>query len=73
MMAQKDNYLNLQTANISLEIAEMSRDDNLQMKEIALAAQKDSKDMRSVAVLTLIFLPPTFTAVSLLTTLACSE
>lgn len=61
-MGQKDNYLNLRTANISLEIAEMSREDNLQMKEIALATARDSTDMRSIAVLTLVFLPPTFTA-----------
>ncbi|KIW04406.1 hypothetical protein, variant [Verruconis gallopava] len=62
MMGQKDNYLNLRTANVSLKIAEMSREDNLQMKKIAESTARDSTDMRSIAMLTMIYLPPTFTA-----------
>lgn len=49
-MAQRDNWLNLQTSKTS--------------KDIALSTQKDSTDMRSIAVVTLIFFPATFVAVS---------
>lgn len=52
-IAQKDNWLNLRTSNIS--------------KDIALSTQRDSTDMRSIAVVTLIFFPTTFVAVSSLT------
>jgi hypothetical protein len=62
-MGQRDNFLNLETANTSKEIAELSRKDNLQMKNIALATQRDSTDMRSISVLTGLFLPATFVAV----------
>jgi hypothetical protein len=50
-IAQKDNFLNLRTADTSVRIAEASR--------------QDSTAMRSISVVTLLFLPATFVAVSI--------
>lgn len=70
-MAKKDNDLNMQTAAASLRVSEASHRDSAAMKalaedsgRIALATSRDSSLMRIIAILTLVFLPPTFTAVS---------
>lgn len=47
-----------------MDIAQLSRKDNLAMREVAIAAAKDSATMRVIAAVTLFFLPPTFVAVS---------
>lgn len=47
-----------------MNVAQLSRKDNLAMREIAIAAAKDSATMRVIAAVTLFFLPPTFVAVS---------
>jgi hypothetical protein len=70
-MAQKDNALNNQLANASLRVSEASYRDSTAMKSLAedskhvlLATSRDSSMMCIIAILTLAFLPPTFTAVS---------
>ncbi|KAI4912318.1 hypothetical protein J4E85_011051 [Alternaria conjuncta] len=40
----------------------LTRDDAKSSKEIALAARKDSYSMKTIAIMTMIFLPPTFFA-----------
>ncbi|KAG9190009.1 hypothetical protein G6011_08097 [Alternaria panax] len=40
----------------------LARDDAKRSKDIALAAQKDSYSMKTIAIMTMIFLPPTFFA-----------
>jgi hypothetical protein len=47
-----------------MDIAQLSRKDNFAMREVAIAAAKDSATMRVIAAVTLFFLPPTFVAVS---------
>jgi hypothetical protein len=70
-MSQKDNALNNQLAKASLCISEASYRDSTAMKSLAedskhvlLATSRDSSLMCIIAILTLAFLPPTFTAVS---------
>ncbi|KAJ4358373.1 uncharacterized protein N0V89_002955 [Didymosphaeria variabile] len=70
LMAQKDNALNMQTAEASLNLSRASFRDSASMiaiaedsKQVALATSKDSSSMFIISALTLIFLPPTFTAV----------
>jgi hypothetical protein len=70
LMAQKDNALNMQTAEASLNLSRASFRDSAAMiaiaedsKQVALATSKDSSSMFIISALTLIFLPPTFTAV----------
>lgn len=48
-MAQHDNYLNLRTANTSIEIAKFGRQDNQQMKEIAELSRNDNLQMKKIA------------------------
>lgn len=69
MISQRDNNVNLQIAERSREVAEesakiatLSREDNLAMREVAIATAKDSATMRVIAAVTLFFLPPTFIA-----------
>ena len=71
MISQRDSAINLeiaqrsgQVAEQSMDIAQLSRKDNLAMREVAIAAAKDSATMRVIAAVTLFFLPPTFIAVS---------
>lgn len=47
-----------------MNIAQLSRKDNLAMREVAIAAAKDPATMRVIAAVTLFFLPPIFVAVS---------
>ncbi|KAF1974197.1 hypothetical protein BU23DRAFT_638368 [Bimuria novae-zelandiae CBS 107.79] len=68
-MAQKDNALNMQTAEASLNLSRASYRDSATMiaiandsKQVALVTSKDSSSMFIIATLTLVFLPPTFTA-----------
>lgn len=70
LMAQKDNALNMQTAEASLRISEASYRDSAAMialaedsKQIAVATSRDSSSMFIISALTLIYLPSTFTAV----------
>lgn len=71
LISQRDSAINLeiaqrsgQVAEQSMAIAQLSREDNLAMREVAIAAAKDSATMRVIAAVTLFFLPPTFVAVS---------
>jgi hypothetical protein len=71
MIGQRDNRLNIETAEISRKIAEYSLRDSKAMREIAedskevsLLTRRDSVDMRIITAITLFFLPGTFTAVS---------
>lgn len=71
LMAQKDNALNIQTAEASLRVSEASYRDSTAMiqladdsKQVAIATSRDSSLMSIISVLTLIYLPSTFTAVS---------
>ena len=70
-IAQRDNALNIQIAKTSHKTAEESRRDNLLNIEIAKATaqvaqetREDSAAMKTIAVLTLTFLPGTAIAVS---------
>ena len=72
LISQRDNRLAIATAGDIREIAESLQADNAVMrsiaeasKEVALSTRRDGADMRVIAVVTLIFLPATFTAVSL--------
>jgi hypothetical protein len=65
--------VNLQTAESSRQIAELSQNDNAAMKivseksvKVAELTRRDSSDMRIIAGVTLVFLPGTFTAVPFL-------
>ncbi|KIW19609.1 hypothetical protein PV08_00182 [Exophiala spinifera] len=69
LIGQKDNRLNIETAAASREIAEVSLGHNTAMKDmaedsrnVAILTQKDSTNMRIIAVVTLLFLPGTFMA-----------
>ncbi|KAJ4292663.1 hypothetical protein N0V90_009326 [Kalmusia sp. IMI 367209] len=69
LMAQKDNALNMQTAEASLRISQAAYRDSSTMiilaedsKQVALATSRDSSSMFIISALTLVFLPPTFTA-----------
>jgi hypothetical protein len=69
---QRDNRLNIEIAQSSRRIAEESRRDNLLNIELAKATaqvaeetRQDSAAMKTIAVLTLTFLPGTFIAVCL--------
>lgn len=71
LMAKQDNDLNKLTAEASLRVSKASYQDSAAMKaiaeeskQVALATSRDSSLMRIIAILTLIFLPATFTAVS---------
>ena len=57
LIAQKDNALSIRD-NVALKM--ISED----QKNIALAAKRDSAAMRVISVITAVFLPGTFTAVS---------
>ena len=70
-IVQRDNKLNIEIAQSSRRIAEESRRDNLLNIELAKATaqvaeetRQDSAAMKTIAVLTLTFLPGTFIAVS---------
>ena len=70
-IAQRDNALNIELAKSSRKIAEESRRDNLLNIEIAKATaqvaeetRQDSAAMKTIAILTLTFLPGTAVAVS---------
>jgi hypothetical protein len=69
-IVQRDNKLNIEIATSSRRIAEESRRDNLLNIELAKATaqvaeetRQDSAAMKTIAVLTLTFLPGTFIAV----------
>jgi hypothetical protein len=72
LISQTDNRLATSTAEATRRIAEALQQDNAIMRciaedsnQVAILARRDSADMRVIAVVTLIFLPATFTAVSL--------
>jgi len=56
-LARQDNKLNLKLSSLAVEEAHRSR-------VIAKFTQQDSQDMRAVTLMTFVFLPATFTAVS---------
>ena len=67
----RDNKINIQLAESNRKIAEESRRDNLLNLEVAASTaqvaeetRQDSAAMKTIAVLTLTFLPGTFVAVS---------
>lgn len=69
IIAQRDNKLNIQLAESSRKIAEESRLDNLLNVKLAKATaqmaeetRQDSAAMKTIAVLTLTFLPGTAVA-----------
>lgn len=70
-VSQRDNELSYKTAVASQKIAEATQRDGVLMKQIAaqskalaLRTWRDGVDMRAMAIVTLITLPGTFTAVS---------
>lgn len=72
LIAHQDNATSIQLSQASKAVAEASLADSAAMrrvaedsKKIAVATQKDSAAMRVVAFVTVLFLPGTFTAVSL--------
>ena len=69
LISQRDNAVSIQLAEASKTTAEASLRDNQSLKQlaedsknIAAATQKDSAAMRTIAIVTIIFLPGTFTA-----------
>jgi Mg2+ and Co2+ transporter CorA len=69
LIAQRDNASSIQTAEASLRIAEATRADNVAMKAIAedskavaLESLRKNVTMRTIAVVTMLFLPATFIA-----------
>lgn len=54
-MSQKDNVLNQQAAELNQKIA-------MQSLELTNLTRRDSQDMRAITIITLFFLPATFTA-----------
>lgn len=79
LIAQRDSQLNLRISETSSALAATSAKDSATMKAIAIAAKQDSATMKTIAietkrdssamkaivVLTMVFLPGTFVAVSL--------
>lgn len=63
-MAQKDSKTNIELAKSSAAIAKASKEDGAVMRQIALETKKDSSAMKTIAMLTMFFLPGTFVAVS---------
>lgn len=57
LINQRDSRLNMEAMEQSRQIADESR-------KIAHLTRRDSTDMRIIAVVTMLFLPGTFTAVS---------
>lgn len=57
MIAQRDSQ-------IMTGLGEAARNDSQVMKELGAAAREDSGAMRTIAVVTMAFLPPTFLSVS---------
>ena len=64
LIAQRDNKLNKITADYSVSIAKLNARDGRAIKLLAEAASRDSAAMRSIAIVTICFLPATFIAVS---------
>ena len=76
LIAQHDNSLSIQLAESSLQISEATRSDNLALKAIAensrviaeeskivaMESLRKNDAMRSITVVTMLFLPPTFIA-----------
>lgn len=69
LIAQRDNALSIQMAEASLRIAQATRANNLAMKliaedskAVALASLRKDVSMRTIAVVTMLFLPATFVA-----------
>ena len=57
MIAQRDSVANIRLGESSLAVSAASTD-------IAIATSRDSAAMRTIAAVTMVFLPATFTAVS---------
>ncbi|RDW56689.1 hypothetical protein BP6252_14041 [Coleophoma cylindrospora] len=53
LMVQRDTQT-------SMDMAKLSRQDNLYMRDIAAATLRDSSSMKTIAVMTMVFLPGTF-------------
>ncbi|KAK0099413.1 hypothetical protein ONS95_003517 [Cadophora gregata] len=62
LMAQKDSHTNITIATSSAEIAKASKEDSAVMRQIALDTKRDSSAMKTIATLTMFFLPGTFIA-----------
>lgn len=62
LIAQKDNMLNMQGTKASLRAAESSREESNAMKLIAQSTAQDSASMSVITIITVVFLPGTFTA-----------
>jgi hypothetical protein len=65
-MAQKGTKVNIEMARVNIDLANdtkilarASKEDNAVMRTIAVETKKDSSSMKTVAVLGMLFLPPT--------------
>jgi Mg2+ and Co2+ transporter CorA len=63
-MIQRDNQLNLSIAEHSRHLNKINTDIAKSSQQIAVESRRDNASMKTIAVLTLIFLPGTFVAVS---------
>jgi hypothetical protein len=63
-MAQKDAKVNIDLAKDTSYLARASKEDSAVMRTIATETKKDGSSMKTIAVLGMLFLPPTFVAVS---------
>ena len=71
-MIQSNNAQYLRTNTIALRrMAELNGKEAAQVKALAQASQRDAHDMKRVAYLTMVYLPPTFAAVSILRSSTC--
>jgi hypothetical protein len=71
LIAQKENALNKKIAESSLRVAEATQRENSEMKllseemkALAVSALRENISMRFLQVITMLFLPATFVAVS---------
>ena len=64
LITQRDAQTTIRIAQEGAQIARLSREDNQLMVQIAKATMRDSSSLKTVAVLTMIFLPATFVCVS---------
>jgi Mg2+ and Co2+ transporter CorA len=63
-MIQRDNQLNLSIAEHSRHLNKINTDIAKSSQQIAVESRRDNASMKTIAVLTLIFLPGTWVAVS---------
>ncbi|KAG4427787.1 hypothetical protein IFR05_016732 [Cadophora sp. M221] len=64
LTTQKDSRANIELAKNSAAIAKAAKEDGAVMRQIALETKRDSKAMKTIAMLTMVFLPATSIALS---------